>query len=295
MGISPRLAARSVLAHRLCWSWSRRALVAIGATATSASALQPPWVQSTVTIHQAPHVICRANGGSLSANHEADQDLGFTMTYPDGVHQGDTFNIKIRPDVSLYPRTDSSTGIAATINYIYNQMSSYQLPSGLAINSVTLRSDRRQRRGEPRRRLLRRPGERPAQRSRTAQGDTADRRLRPARRACPRPQLLPIPGVAPNAFWNTSTNRVYTTLLGQLDRHHAVQGRFGAARPDRHGQRHRDRAPDHRLASASSAVSCPAPSRVTTPARSPATSRRRTPTAPSRVPPQPRRSSRPTA
>ena len=36
------------------------------------------------------------------------------MTYPDGVHQGDTFNIKIRPDVSLYPRTDTSTGIAAT-------------------------------------------------------------------------------------------------------------------------------------------------------------------------------------
>ena len=26
--------------------------------------------------------------------------------------------------------------------------------------------------------------------------------------------MLAIPGVAPNAFWNTSTNRLYTTLLG---------------------------------------------------------------------------------
>ena len=30
----------------------------------------------------------------------------------------------------------------------------------------------------------------------------------------PASQRLAIPGTAPNAFWNTSTNRVYTTLLG---------------------------------------------------------------------------------
>ena len=90
-----------------------------------------------MSVHQAPHVICRAYGGSLSANTEADQDLGFQVTYPDGVHQGDTFNIKIRPDVSLYPCTDSSTGIEATIQYIYNQVSSYLVPAGLSINSVS--------------------------------------------------------------------------------------------------------------------------------------------------------------
>jgi hypothetical protein len=110
-------------------------LVALSGTA---GALKPPWTQAMVTQHQTPHVICRAYGGSISANNEADQDLGFTVTYPDGVHQGDSFTIKIRPDVSLYPRDDRSSGVTATIQNIYNQMSSYLIPAGLTINSVTL-------------------------------------------------------------------------------------------------------------------------------------------------------------
>src|SRR4051812_35005622 len=56
---------------------------------TSAGALKPPWVQQTVTTNNVVHVICRAYGGSISANNEADQDLEFATTAPDGVHQGE--------------------------------------------------------------------------------------------------------------------------------------------------------------------------------------------------------------
>src|SRR4051794_2095176 len=78
------------------------------ATSVETAGASPAWVQQVVTSHVTAHVICRAYGGAISANNEADQDLGFKVTAPDGVLPGETFNIKIRPDVSLYPRDDRS-------------------------------------------------------------------------------------------------------------------------------------------------------------------------------------------
>ncbi len=186
-------------------------LAAVGTNVSTASALTPPWVQSTVTTHQAPHVICRAYGGSISANQEADQDLGFTVTYPDGVHQGDTFDIKIRPDVSLYPRDDRSTGITATINYIYNQLSTYQLPAGLTINSVTQGPVNGNVEANPEAGYYVDRANVPHSVI-SGVGDLPNEGFDPM--TLPASQRLPIPGAAPNAFWNTSTNRVHTTLLG---------------------------------------------------------------------------------
>jgi hypothetical protein len=183
----------------------------VGTVAQSAFASSGPFVPTISTVQQEPHVICRAYGGSISANTEADQDLGFAMTYPDGVGQGDTFNIKIRPSVSLYPRDDRSTGITATINNIYNQVSGYQLPPSVQINSVTL---------GPINGNVEANAEAGYYVNRdnvphsvvSGVGDIPDPNFDPMTLS---PSLrLPIPGIAPNAYWNTSTNRVYTTLLG---------------------------------------------------------------------------------
>ena len=179
--------------------------------APSAGALQPPWTQSTVTVHQSPHVICRAYGGSISANTEADQDLGFTVSYPDGVHQGDTFTLKIRPDVSLYPRTDTSSGIAATIVNIYNQMSSYRLPSGLTINSVSLGPIDGSVENNPDAGYYVVPANVPHG-TVSGVGDVPNEGFDPLTLSAA--QRLAVPGVTPSAFWNTSTNRIYTTLIG---------------------------------------------------------------------------------
>jgi hypothetical protein len=195
----------------LCLSVVTFTAVAGPLATESAHALTGPWTQSTVTVHQTPHVICRAYGGSISANTEADQDLGFTVKYPDGVHQGDTFDIKIRPDVSLYPRTDASSGVTATINNIYDQVSGYQLPAGLTINSVTLgpingnmeaNADAGyyvDRANVPHSNV-------------SGVGDIPDPNFDPM--TLPPAQRLAIPGTTPNAFWNTTTNRVYESAVG---------------------------------------------------------------------------------
>ncbi len=63
------------------------------------------------------------------------------MTYPTDVHKGDTFSIKIRPDVSGFPEKQATgNGLApqATVYNVWGQASGYQLPAGLSINSVTL-------------------------------------------------------------------------------------------------------------------------------------------------------------
>src|SRR5689334_1676705 len=161
----------------------------------TAGALKPPWTQATISAHQTPHVICRAYGGSLSANTEADQDLGFTVTYPDGVHQGDTFDIKIRPDVSLYPRTDTSTGTTATIQYIYNQMSGYQLPTGLTINSVTQGPSNGNVEANPEAGYYVNAANVPHSVV-SGQGDVPNEGFDPM--TLPAAQRLPIPGTAPN-------------------------------------------------------------------------------------------------
>src|SRR4051794_31099594 len=80
----------------------------LGMSTPTAGASSGPFASTVVTVHQTPNVICRANGGSLSANAEADQHLGFSTTYPRDIHAGDTFNIKIRQDVGLNPKTQAT-------------------------------------------------------------------------------------------------------------------------------------------------------------------------------------------
>ncbi len=112
------------------------ALFAAGGAPTGA--ISPPFVQHQVTTSRAVDMICRANGGSLSANSEADQTLTYDITAPDVVQPGETYTIKIRPGVAIYPGSDTSTGITATIVAVYNQVTRFQLPPNVTINSATL-------------------------------------------------------------------------------------------------------------------------------------------------------------
>jgi hypothetical protein len=188
----------------------------IGAIAARAGASTGPLTPTTVTVQQTPHVICRAYGGSLSANSEADQDLGFAVTYPRDIHARDTFNIKIRQHVAAFPQKQATgNGIfpQATIYNVWGSAFGYQLPAGLTINSVT---------------------QAPINGNTNANADAGYyvaaanvpqvQDPNNSLNVGPDPNFDPltldpskrvaIPGIAPNAYWNTTTNRVYTTLLG---------------------------------------------------------------------------------
>ncbi|HEX4492632.1 MAG TPA: hypothetical protein VH914_15600, partial [Acidimicrobiia bacterium] len=106
--------------------------------ASAAGASSGPFTPSIQTTTSTTDVICRANGGSLSANTEADQSLGSTVSAPDAVMAGQSFDIKVKQPYSSFPSSDSSTGISATIVAIYNQISRWKLPTGLTISSVSL-------------------------------------------------------------------------------------------------------------------------------------------------------------
>ncbi len=127
------------------------------------------------------------------------------------VHAGDTFNIKIRPDVSLYPIDDRSTGITATITNIFNQVSAYQLPAGLTINSVSQGPVNGNVEANPDAGYYVNKANVPHAVI-SGVGDQPIPGFDPM--TLPASQRLAIPGIAPNAFWNTATNRVSTTLLG---------------------------------------------------------------------------------
>ncbi|HWS46374.1 MAG TPA: PKD domain-containing protein [Acidimicrobiia bacterium] len=104
----------------------------------AAGASSGPFTPSVVTTTSVTDMICRAYGGTLSANSEADQQLSFTITSPNAVRPGDTFSIKIKQPFSAFPAADNSTGIAATIVAVYNEITRWKLPAGLQINSVSL-------------------------------------------------------------------------------------------------------------------------------------------------------------
>ena len=100
-----------------------------------------PFSSTVVTVHQTPTVICRANGGTLSAERRSRPEPRVQPDVPADIHAGDTFNIKIKHDVGLNPKTQATgNGIApkATIYNVWGQVSGYQLPAGLTINSVSL-------------------------------------------------------------------------------------------------------------------------------------------------------------
>ena len=114
-------------ARRLAFRWASMltaTTVIVGGllagAALPAAASSGPFSQNIVTVHQTPSVICRAYGGVLSANSEADQYLGFSVTYPTDVHAGDTFNIKIRPDVSGFPEKQATGNSLAPQATVYN-------------------------------------------------------------------------------------------------------------------------------------------------------------------------------
>src|SRR4051812_20810078 len=65
--------------------------------AEPSGAISPAFVQNQVTTSQDVDMICRAYGGSLSANSEADQVLNYAITAPDVVQPGETYVMKIRP------------------------------------------------------------------------------------------------------------------------------------------------------------------------------------------------------
>src|SRR5262245_54657961 len=102
-------------------------LVGLAGTADASSG---PFTPSVVTTTTTAHVICRAYGGSLSPNKEADQDLKYSVTAPDAVQPGETFAIKIRPMVSGFPATDTSV-TTADILAVYNQITRWKVPDDL--------------------------------------------------------------------------------------------------------------------------------------------------------------------
>ncbi len=129
------------------------------------------------------------------------------------MHTGDTFNIKIRPDVSGFPEKQATgNGLApqATVYNIWGSASGYQLPAGLAINNVTL--------GPVDGSVGTNPDAGYYVSNTNVPQVTNGYNVGPDPTFDPLTlapsKLVAIPGVAPDAYWNTSTNRVYTTLLG---------------------------------------------------------------------------------
>src|SRR5262249_26147566 len=123
------------------------------------------------------------------------------------------FNIKIRPDVSGFPQKQATgNGIApqATVYNVWGQASGYQIPAGLTINTVTLGPSDGSVFTNPDAGYY-------VSNTNVPQGTNGyhvgpDPNFNPL---TPHPsKLVQIPGVAPSAYWNTSTNRVYEALLG---------------------------------------------------------------------------------
>ncbi len=106
------------LVARVIAMFATMVVISAGLIATAVPAgtsTSGPFTPSTVVTTTEVSAICRAYGGSISENTEADQKLEYTVTAPNAVTEGQSFTIKVRQPPGLYPRTDTSSGIAATI------------------------------------------------------------------------------------------------------------------------------------------------------------------------------------
>ncbi len=185
------------------------------ASAIPAGTSTGPFTPSNVSTTTEVSTICRAYGGSISANTEADQQLKYTVTAPDAVTEGQSFTIKVRQPPGLYPRTDTSSGIAATIQKVYNQITKFQVPQGLTINSASLGPIDGNMEANPDAGYYVAPANVPHG-TVTGVGDIPNEDFDPM--TLPASQRLPIPStggtVAPAAFFDPATNVVRIGVLG---------------------------------------------------------------------------------
>ena len=170
-----------------------------------------PFTPSIVTRNNETNVICRANGGSLAANQEADQVLEHTVTAPDAVTQGQSFTIKVRTPPAFFPRDDRSTSFTATIVHVYNQLTKFQVPSGLTINSVSLGPINGNVEANPDAGYYVDKANVPHSVI-SGVGDLPNENFDPM--TLPASQRLPIPATAPSANFDPATNVVRLGLLG---------------------------------------------------------------------------------
>ena len=175
---------------------------------TGAGAISPPFVQHQVTTDQTVDMVCRANGGSLGGNEEEDQQLNDSVTAPDVVQPGETYTIKINPRLSIFPASSAAPIGTATVNYVYDNVSSYTLPASLHVNSVTMAPSDGNIAANPDAGYYVAKANVPA----SAWATRRRRSTRPPQ--LPAADLLAIPGTAPSVLLDTSTNTVRYGLLG---------------------------------------------------------------------------------
>ncbi|HEY1739846.1 MAG TPA: hypothetical protein VGI86_14110, partial [Acidimicrobiia bacterium] len=175
---------------------------------TSAGAINSPYVQHQVTTDQSVDMICRANGGALGGNEEEDQTLHDFVTAPDVVQPGETYTITIHPRLSIFPASSAAPIGTATVNYVYDNVSSYTLPASLHVNSVSMAPSDGNIAANPDAGYYVAKANVPA--SAWADPPTP---FDPTTQL-PAADLLSIPGTTPSVLLDTSTNTVRYGLLG---------------------------------------------------------------------------------
>ncbi|HEY3831251.1 MAG TPA: hypothetical protein VGO03_03080 [Acidimicrobiia bacterium] len=175
---------------------------------TVAGAISSPFVQNQVTTDQNVDMICRANGGALGGNEEEDQTLNDFVTAPDVVQPGETYTIKIHPRLSIFPASSAAPIGTATVNYVYDNVSSYTLPASLHVNSVSMAPSDGNIAANPDAGYFVAKANVPA--SAWADPPTP---FDPTTQL-PAADLVAIPGTTPSVLLDTSTNTVRYGLLG---------------------------------------------------------------------------------
>lgn len=113
------------------------ALIAATMPVAAATALSDPWSPSVVDRTVETWMICRANGGALGGNQEADQIMTISTSAPDGVAPGESFDIIIKPTLSIFPLRNPAPIIgSATVNRVRNLSQRIQLPPTATLVSV---------------------------------------------------------------------------------------------------------------------------------------------------------------
>ena len=189
-------------------------LAVVGALVVSgtdkAGASSGPFTPSVVSTTSTVNAVCRAVWRFAVGEQKADQALSYTVTAPNAVQANETFDIKIKQPFSGFPRTDTSV-TTATIVAVYNQITKWQLPAGLTINSVSLAPINGDTTTNADAGYYVAPADVPTV-TIPGQGQIPDPNFDPM--TLPAAKRISVPGTAPASFFDPATNVVRIGVLG---------------------------------------------------------------------------------